>query len=121
LLGFCDIFSIVSFIARFSISTVFNIIFTYSLELYPTVVRSYGFGINTLCAKFGNILTPIFVEFFPEYINLIFMIINCLNFTIVLFLPETLNQPLPDLIPELCEENFEEAETDDKEKIIFKD
>jgi len=97
-----------SFLSRFAISTVFNLIFTYSLELYPTVIRSYGFGINTLFAKMGNLLTPIIIEYLIDYINLIFMFVNVFNFVIVLFLPETLNQPLPDLIPELCE--VDEAE-----------
>jgi len=93
--------NILSFLARFSVSTITNVLYTYTFELYPTVIRSYGFGYNTLIGGIGSFLIPIVIEYFPSYINLIFMVMNICNFTCVLLLPTTLNKPLPDFIPEL--------------------
>jgi len=93
-----------SFIARFSIAILYNLIFTYAVELYPTVVRSYGFGYNTLFEKLGSLFSPIITEYFVEYLNLVFALVNIFNFIIVSMLPETLNKPLEDFIPELIEQ-----------------
>ena len=94
--------NILFFIARFAISTTANVLYTYTFELYPTVIRSYGFGYNTLIGGIGSsFLIPAVVEFVPAYINLIFMVMNMCSFICVLSLPTTLNKPLPDFIPEL--------------------
>jgi len=93
--------TVFSMIARASISLIYNLMCTYTLELYPTVIRSYGFGYNTLFESLGIVVIPTVIEYLGDYINLIFTFVNIFNFGIVLFLPETLNKPLPDFIPEL--------------------
>ena len=112
--------NILSFIARFGISLIYNLMCTYSLELYPTVVRSYGFGYNTVFESIGVVIIPTVIEYLIDYLNLIFMIVNIFNFIIVLYLPETLNKPLADFIPELLERKGIIMDNDKVERLIVK-
>jgi len=104
-----------SFLARFCISTNFNIIYTYSLEMYPTSVRSHGFGVNTLFARIGTLVAPPVIEYLMEYVNEFFTFVNAFNIILVLFLPETLGVTLKDTIPEEEDERNAEGVT---EKLI---
>jgi MFS family permease len=89
---------ILSFISRFAISGVYNIIYTYSTEVYPTVIRAKGFGMNSICARLGGILFPILIELFDSSVIYIFLILNFLALIAVTYLPETYNKPLQDEI-----------------------
>lgn len=90
--------TIISFIARFSISAVYNIIYTYSIEIYPTTLRAKGFGSNSLCARIGGIIFPLFIEFFAEHVTIFFLTLNLLAIILIIFLPETLGKSLKDEI-----------------------
>jgi len=88
--------TIISFIARFAISAVYNIIYTYSVEIYPTTLRAKGFGTNSLCARIGGIFFPIIIEMFAEYVEMFFLSLNFIAIVLILYLPETLGKPLRD-------------------------
>lgn len=88
--------TVISFVARFAISAVYNIIYTYSVEIYPTTLRAKGFGTNSLCARFGGIFFPILIEMFAEYVQMFFLSLNLIAIVLILYLPETLGKPLKD-------------------------
>jgi hypothetical protein len=92
--------TILSFVGRFAISGVYNIIYTYTTEVYPTVVRAKGFGFNSICARLGGIIFPLFLELMGEYVVNLFASVNLLALVLLFFIPETLGRPLEDNIRE---------------------
>lgn len=49
---------ILSMIAKVGTSGCFTIVYVYTAELYPTVVRNVGLGSMSTCARFGSISAP---------------------------------------------------------------
>ena len=89
-----------TFISRFAVAGVYNVFFTYALELYPTPVRALGFGINSLFAKIGAIIFPMLIEVVSEYIAFVFVSMNVICLGLMLFMPETNGISLKDEIEE---------------------
>ena len=117
LLGFLKLDTITSlglnFIARFCAAGIEVIFYTYTIELYPTPVRSVAFGVNATFGNGGSILAPLLLEFLPNWFFLmLFALINALNSFFIAFLPETVGKPMSETIDELEkeEEKFEEEE-----------
>jgi len=88
--------TLLSFLARFSISGVYNIIYTYSTEVYPTVVRAKGFGFNSICARIGGIIFPLFIELLENKVIFVFTALNLSSLLLIMLLPETLGKNLED-------------------------
>jgi len=84
--------------ARFGITAIFLTMYTYSTEVYPTVVRSKGVGINVLASKISGLLVPITVELLDPY--LIFSSLCLVGFILSFYLNETLGKDLEDDILE---------------------
>ena len=98
-----------NFISRFCLAGIEVIYYTYSLELYPTPVRSVAFGINATFGNGGSILAPLLYEFLPNWFFLILIAVVCgLNAFILVFLPETVGKPMVETIKELENEKYEE-------------
>lgn len=88
-------------IGKFCISGSFAIIFNYSAELFPTVVRNTGIGFGSMCARLAGMLTPIIslLDVFDKRLPiLVFASFALVSGFLTLFLPETLNQPMPQSI-----------------------
>ncbi|KAI5639473.1 sugar transporter domain-containing protein [Phthorimaea operculella] len=82
-------------------------LYLYSGEIYPTLGRNKGLGGVTLFARVGSMMAPFIVtlESVKEDLPLIFLAITSFAQMLLLVpLPETKNQPLPDTIEEA--ENF---------------
>ncbi len=92
--------TILSLTARFCVSGVYNVIYTYSTEVYPTVVRSNGLGFNSVCGRIGGMVFPFILEILHESITYVFLGLNLLAMVAVLVLPETFGKPLTDSLPE---------------------
>ena len=92
--------TILSLSARFCVSGVYNIIYTYSTEVYPTVVRSNGLGFNSVCGRVGGMVFPFILEVLHDSITYLFMGLNLLALIAVMILPETYGKTLTDSIPE---------------------
>ena len=45
-------------IGKFCISASFAIVYVYSAEVFPTVLRTTGVGSSSMFARFGSILAP---------------------------------------------------------------
>ena len=86
--------TIVSILSRICVGTVFNILYTYSIEIYPTSLRAKGFGLNSVCARIGGIFMPILYEYLTDKIWILFFCLNMVGVVLVNFLPETLGVSL---------------------------
>jgi MFS family permease len=93
---------ILNFFARFSAAGIEAVYWAYTLEVYPTPVRSTNFGINVTCGNIGSILSPMAYEYLPRWIFfLIFGILSIFHSFLLIFLPETVGKPMAESIEEL--------------------
>ncbi|XP_024430213.1 organic anion transporter 3 isoform X2 [Desmodus rotundus] len=86
------------------LSSSFSCLFLYTSELYPTVIRQTGVGMSNLMTRMGSMMAPlvrITAEWHPFIPNVIFGTIAILGGSASLFLPETLNQPLPETLEDM--------------------
>ena len=56
-----------SMIGKFGISAAFAIIYVFSAELFPTMVRNSGMGASSLCARIGGIASPYIADLVSCY------------------------------------------------------
>ena len=104
-----------NFIARFCCAGIEVIYYTYSIELYPTPVRSLAFGINATFGNAGSIGAPYLLEFLKNWQFLIlFGVVCAINAVVLICIPETVGKPMVESIKELDMEN--NAETIKEEK-----
>ncbi|XP_015983417.2 solute carrier family 22 member 8 isoform X1 [Rousettus aegyptiacus] len=86
------------------LSSSFTCLFLYTSELYPTVLRQTGMGIGNVFSRIGSMTAPlvkITEELHPFAPNIIFGTATFLGGSAAFFLPETLNQPLPETIEDM--------------------
>ena len=93
---------ILNLLARFCACGTEVIVYTYTLEVYPTLVRSAAFGINITFGNGGAIIAPMLLEYLPKWV--FYMIFGCIcvfNSFLLIFLPETVGKPMVETIEEL--------------------
>ena len=110
LLAFLDLNTLGSLIlnysARFCAAGIEVIYYTYTIELYPSSVRSVAFGINTTFGNAGSISAPLLLEFLlNSQFLILFAVVCAINAIFLIFLPETVGKPMVESIKELEEEN----------------
>ena len=102
-------------ITRFCCGGIAVVYYTYSIELYPTPVRSLAFGINTTFGNLGSIGAPYLLEFLKNWQFLILLDALCvINAIGLIFLPETVGKPMVESIQELDIENNIENNKEEK-------
>ncbi|CAN9501230.1 unnamed protein product [Ophioblennius macclurei] len=87
-------------------SASFTTVYLFTGELYPTVIRQTGMGFVSTMARVGSMAAPailILDEIFPAFPSLVYGGSAVLAGCFACFLPETLNQPLPDTIEDVEE------------------
>lgn len=90
----------------------FAVIYNYSAELFPTVVRNSAMGLGSMSARLSGALTPLIAlldSFDPTIPAITFGLVALLSGTWVMLLPETMNQPMPESIAD--GENFGKGDT----------
>ncbi|KAG8587540.1 hypothetical protein GDO81_005702 [Engystomops pustulosus] len=91
-------------LGKFGITSAFSMVYVYTAELYPTVVRNMGVGASSMASRLGSILSPYFVYLGAYDKHLPFVLMGSLTVLVgifTLFLPETHGMPLPDTIEEM--------------------
>ncbi|EOY12684.1 hypothetical protein QUC31_001939 [Theobroma cacao] len=97
---FCGILGI------FGMAGTYNLLFIYTAELFPTVVRNAALGCATQAAQMGAILAPFVVVWGGGLPFLVFGVCGLIGGMLAYYLPETLNKPLYDTMT-----GMEEGET----------
>ncbi|XP_061348797.1 organic cation/carnitine transporter 4-like [Gastrolobium bilobum] len=80
----------------FGMAGTYNLLFIYTAELFPTVVRNAALGCTTQAAQMGAILAPFVVVLGGWLPFMVFAVCGIVGGVFVFYLPETLNQPLYD-------------------------
>lgn len=90
-------------VGKMAITSAFTIVYVYSAEMLPTLIRSGGVGTFSTFSRFGALLAP-FVPLLKQYYNffplLVFGAFAFISGILATTLPETLGQKLPDTIKE---------------------
>ncbi|XP_076336280.1 organic cation transporter protein-like isoform X2 [Tachypleus tridentatus] len=99
---------VLTMFGKFCVSASFSIIYVYSAELFPTVVRNVGVGSSSMFARVGSMVAP-FVKELGEATNrrvpqIIFGSLSVISGLLVLLLPETNRMHILDTLEE--GENF---------------
>uniref|UniRef100_A0A3Q3F4V0 Si:dkey-119m7.4 n=1 Tax=Labrus bergylta TaxID=56723 RepID=A0A3Q3F4V0_9LABR len=104
--------TVLAMIGKFGITASLSIIYIYSAEVFPTVIRQNGIGIGSMCARTGGVLAPMLYllkGISPHAPMFLCGLCPLLGSALTLMLPETANKPLPDTIEDveahLCTEN----------------
>ncbi|RVW37265.1 Organic cation/carnitine transporter 4 [Vitis vinifera] len=80
----------------FGMAGTYNLLFIYTTELFPTVVRNAALGCATQAAQMGAILAPFVVVLGKVLPFAVFGACGISGGILAFYLPETLNQPLYD-------------------------
>ncbi|XP_068202491.1 organic cation transporter protein-like isoform X2 [Palaemon carinicauda] len=111
-------------IGKLGISTVFQILFLYASELFPTEVRTRGMGTAMMSSRAGAMVSPFLMSFigavYPWTTPVVFGLASIIAGIAALPLHETLDDSLPDTILHL--EGFDNPaldteDTPDKQEI----
>ncbi|XP_073336005.1 solute carrier family 22 member 6 isoform X3 [Pagrus major] len=87
-------------------SSSFTVVYLYTGELYPTIIRQTGMGFVSTMARIGSMAAPavlILDEVLPALPSVVYGGAAVLAGCFACFLPETLNVPLPDTIEDVEE------------------
>ncbi|KAM9840019.1 solute carrier family 22 member 16 [Aulostomus maculatus] len=88
---------------KFAIAIAFGLIYLYTCELYPTIIRSLAVGSGSMMCRVGSVVAPFCVYLADIWIYLPQLIVGILAFIIgvlTMFLPETLGKPLTTTLEE---------------------
>ncbi|XP_061785382.2 solute carrier family 22 member 16 [Nerophis lumbriciformis] len=94
---------VLSMVGKFAIAIAFGLIYLYTCELYPTIIRSLAVGSGSMMCRVGSVVAPFCVYLADVWIYLPQLIVGILAFIIgilTLLLPETLGQPLTTTLEE---------------------
>ncbi|KAK3593127.1 hypothetical protein CHS0354_018255 [Potamilus streckersoni] len=112
-------------IGKLGASAAFGIIYIFSAELYPTVVRNSGMGASSCCARIGGMVAPYITDLgrlvggdFGRGLPLVvFGGASVAAGLLSLFLPETLNRNLPETIEDAI--HYRKSNRRDNDKDVY--
>ncbi|XP_032390876.1 solute carrier family 22 member 13 [Etheostoma spectabile] len=103
-------------VGKFGITASFAVIYVYTAEIFPTVLRQTGIGVSCMFARIGGVLAPIINmlhDHSPTMPLVIFGVSPLLGAVLSLALPETADRPLPDTVEDA--ENWDMRSPPNKE------
>ncbi|XP_042363083.1 solute carrier family 22 member 13 [Plectropomus leopardus] len=96
-----SVLTALAMVGKFGITASFAVIYVYTAEIFPTVLRQTGIGVSCMFARMGGVLAPIINMLHnqsPSTPLLIFGTSPLLGAVLALALPETADRPLPDTV-----------------------
>ncbi|GAB6019506.1 hypothetical protein CHUAL_001082 [Chamberlinius hualienensis] len=90
---------VLAMIGKFGLTSGYNVIYIFSSELMPTVIRNAGLGACSVSARFGGMIAPYLLLLETQWKPLpyiVFGIFSIIASVIALILPETANRRLPE-------------------------
>ncbi|XP_005931111.1 solute carrier family 22 member 6 isoform X1 [Haplochromis burtoni] len=106
--------TVLAMIGKFGITASLSIIYVYSAEVFPTVIRQNGIGIGSMCARTGGVLAPMMYLLrgvSPHAPMVLCGLCPLLGSALTMLLPETANRPLPDSIEDVEGSNHSEEDS----------
>uniref|UniRef100_I3KKQ1 Major facilitator superfamily (MFS) profile domain-containing protein n=1 Tax=Oreochromis niloticus TaxID=8128 RepID=I3KKQ1_ORENI len=91
-------------LGKYSITTGSSLMFAYTAELYPTVLRNTATGISNTVSRIGSCIAPLLLSLGMYYKYLPHIILGTLAVVAAfaaLFLPESFKKPLPETIEQM--------------------
>ncbi|CAL8315157.1 unnamed protein product [Merluccius merluccius] len=102
-------------VGKFGVTASLSVIYIYSAEVFPTVIRQNGIGMGSMCARAGGVLAPVVYllqDFYAHAPMILFGLGSLIGSALTLLLPETANQPLPETIEDVKEDSRPREERD---------
>ncbi|XP_073335964.1 organic cation/carnitine transporter 2-like [Pagrus major] len=91
-------------LGKFGFTVSSSMIFVYTIEIYPTVIRSTATGTCATISRVGSCIAPFLFELSVYFKHLPYIILGSLavvSAVATLFLPETFQKPLPETIEQM--------------------
>ncbi|XP_068187605.1 solute carrier family 22 member 4-like [Antennarius striatus] len=89
---------------KFGFTMAFGVVYVYTAEIYPTVLRNVGMGMCSSAARIGSITAPyvIYLGTYNKVLPYVVMgSITLASSVVNYFLPETLNRDLPETVEQM--------------------
>ncbi|EHB00054.1 Solute carrier family 22 member 4 [Heterocephalus glaber] len=91
-------------LGKFGVTSAFSMLYVFTAELYPTLVRNMAVGITSMASRVGSIIAPYFV-YLGGYNRLLpYIVMGSLTVLIgivTLFFPESFGVALPETLEEM--------------------
>ncbi|KAF0313715.1 Solute carrier family 22 member 3 [Amphibalanus amphitrite] len=94
---------LLTLMARFCITTSFGVLYVFSAEVFPTVLRNTGVSSSSTCGRIGAIVAPFVADMAKTYVHLpavVLAVAALAGGLLILVLPETTGHKLPDTLTE---------------------
>ncbi|MED6233251.1 hypothetical protein ATANTOWER_009120 [Ataeniobius toweri] len=91
-------------LGKFGVLAGNGLVYTYTGELFPTVIRNTAMSSCAMFSRVGSSVSPYLLEMagFNEFLPWIIVgVLSLLSIFLCIFLPETFRQPLPDTIEQM--------------------
>ncbi|XP_004696658.1 solute carrier family 22 member 4 [Echinops telfairi] len=91
-------------LGKFGITSAFSMLYVFTAELYPTMVRNMAVGITSMASRVGSIIAPYFVYLGAYNRILPYILMGSLTILIgilTLFFPESFGTPLPETFEQM--------------------
>ncbi|XP_056106977.1 organic cation transporter protein [Rhinichthys klamathensis goyatoka] len=96
--------TVLAMVGKFGITASLSIVYIYSAEVFPTVIRQNGIGMGSMCARAGGVIAPIIYllrNISHHAPMVVFGLCPLIGAALTMFLPETAHNPLPDTIEDV--------------------
>ncbi|XP_061790154.1 organic cation/carnitine transporter 2-like [Nerophis lumbriciformis] len=100
---------------KFALTLAFALVYAYSVEIYPTVLRNTALGACSMASRVGSIIAPYFIYLRSYSTSLPYILMGGLTMMaalLSLLLPESYGMPMPETIahmqpfPGCCRKNI---------------
>lgn len=91
-------------LGKFGITSAFSMLYVFTAELYPTLVRNMAVGITSMASRVGSIIAPYFVYLGAYNRVLPYILMGSLTILIgiiTLFFPESFGMTLPESLEQM--------------------
>ncbi|KAL3970756.1 kinesin family member 26 [Sarotherodon galilaeus] len=88
-------------IGKFAVTTAYSLVYAFTAELYPTVLRTTAVGACSMASRIGSITAPFFIYLRSYSVSLPYILMGSLTALaglLSLLLPESFGMPLPETI-----------------------
>ncbi|XP_066502261.1 organic cation/carnitine transporter 2 [Hoplias malabaricus] len=114
---------------KFGFTMSFSVVYIYTAEVYPTVLRNLGMGMCSSAARIGSITAPyiIFLGSFSKYLPYILMGSLTIGSSLAnMFLPETFGKVLPETVEQMqkckgCHRRDVTMMEEDRKQVVLKE